>query len=66
MLFRSDRKAERYQQKRDNWRERHTVYKFDGSDREYTREEAKQAGLDPDHAVSSRLDREMPDSYWNY
>ncbi|NBK17932.1 hypothetical protein [Anaerotruncus sp. 1XD42-93] len=61
-----DRKAERYQQKRDNWRERHTVYKFDGSDREYTREEAKQAGLDPDHAVSSRLDREMPDSYWNY
>jgi hypothetical protein len=59
-----ERLAEKYEAKRQRWIERYTQYQFGAN--WYTRAQAEEKGLDISDASSSKLTKEIPDSYYNY
>lgn len=61
-----ERLASKYESKRERWIEKYTYYTFKDDNKEYTKAQAEAKGYDIEKATSSKLRKEIPDSYWDY
>lgn len=59
-----ERLESQYEKKRERWYEKYTYYLIGGD--WYTKSQAEKADLDIEDATSSRLTKDMPESYWDY